>query len=428
MSNLFASHITDLMCSFYLTCHLLPQENIKHFLHSFQGCTNRLLSSVYQDICNPLLVAGSRALGIISKIITGPLWRNIECKTHILDINDTLTALRSFLAEAKDDCSEVVTGKHLPFPEESCKIENDIVMAELFKPDETDVMTIQVLQALFSCMLNLLDRQAADHLPGGKYFSKPTDISAESKSVLKHNKLPEFFFGQLDFLLRYRPNASLLCNEAYLLYSHNKTDEWLQSLDDVTRIQLINDSRKEGKNIRLKFKERLKTIEEKRVETLKLKEKEISEKKKREIPSNAEKKKALKSQLNFRKNVLLQKSDKSYFLFSSKKIQKTIPELTEQLCKLVDESKSVARVESSSSSQVSLLVGKTIRHKFTEGTFIGNVISVVPGFCKWYNVTYDGDPAVYVYQLQEDYADGNIEIVVRWYTAHTVAVVTFQFN
>ncbi|CAG2190073.1 unnamed protein product [Mytilus edulis] len=265
------------------------------------GCTNRLLSSVYQDICNPLLVAGSRALGIISKIITGPLWRNIECKTHILDINDTLTGLRSFLAEAKDDCSEVVTGKHVPFPEESCKIENDIVMAELFKPDETDVMTIQLLQALFSCMLNLLDRQAADHLPGGKYFSKPTDISTESKSVLKHNKLPEFFL----------------------------------------------------------------------------------------------------------------------------KIQKTIPE---QLCKLVDESKSVATVESTSSSQVSLLVGKTIRHKFAEGTFIGNVISVVPGFGKWYNVTYDGDPAVYVYQLQEDYADGNIEIVVRWYTAHAVTVVTFQFN
>ncbi|CAG2225674.1 unnamed protein product [Mytilus edulis] len=85
----------------------------------------------------------------------------------------------------------------------------------------------------------------------------------------------------------------------------------------------------------------------------------------------------------------------------------------EQLCKLVDESKSVATVESTSSSQVSLLVGKTIRHKFAEGTFIGNVISVVPGFGKWYNVTYDGDPAVYVYQLQEDYADGNIEIVVR---------------
>ncbi|CAC5359984.1 unnamed protein product [Mytilus coruscus] len=364
MSNLFASHITDLMCSFTWTCHLLPQENIKHFLHSFQGCTNRLLSSVYQDICNPLLVAGSRALGIISKIITGPLWRNIECKTHILDINDTLTALCSFLAEAKDDCSEVVTGKHLPFPEESCKIENDIVMGELFKPDETDVMTIQVLQALFSCMLNLLDRQAADHLPGGKYFSKPTDISAESKSVLKHNKLPEFFFWSVGFFV--------------------ETDEWLQSLDDVTRIQLINDSRKEGKNIRLKFKERLKTIEEKRVETLKLKEKEISEKKKRvlkkketftndilffglwqsrediklkleEIPSNAEKKKALKSQLNFRKNVFFTKSDKSYFLFSSKKIQKTIPELTEQLCKLVDESKSVATIESSSSSSFHFL-------------------------------------------------------------------------
>lgn len=42
-----------------------------------------------------------------------------------------------------------------------------------------------------------------------------------------------------------------------------------------------------------------------------------------EIPTVTEKKKALKSQLNFRKNVLLQKaSDKSLFLFSSQKKSK----------------------------------------------------------------------------------------------------------
>jgi len=42
---------------------------------------------------------------------------------------------------------------------------------------------------------------------------------------MKHNKLPEFVFGQHDQLLRYRPNATLLTNEAYLMYSHNKTRE-----------------------------------------------------------------------------------------------------------------------------------------------------------------------------------------------------------
>ena len=267
--------------------------------------------------------------------------------------------------------------------------QEDFVMRKLFKSDETDGVTIQILQALFSCMLTLLDRQAVDHIPGGKYFTKPRDIAMQSTSVLKHNKLSEFFFGQLDFLLKYRPNATVLCNEAYLLYSHNKTDEWLQSLDDETKTKFINDSRKEGKNIRVKFHERLKTIEEKRVETLKMKEKEITEKKKRllkkketftndilffglwqsredvklrleEIDSATEKKKALKSQLNFRKNVLLQKTtDQSLFLFSSKKKQKTVVELTEQLCKLVDAAKSVEIIESvDSSSKIPLLVGK----------------------------------------------------------------------
>jgi len=90
---------------FFLLRHVTyyHKENIKYFLESVHGCTNKLLSSVFHDISNPLFVAGCRALGIISKIETAPLWRDIECKTHIFDINDKLTALRSLLAEAKDD-------------------------------------------------------------------------------------------------------------------------------------------------------------------------------------------------------------------------------------------------------------------------------------------------------------------------------------
>jgi len=60
----------------------------------------------------------------------------------------------------------------------------DIVMKELLKPDETDTMTTQILQALFWCTLTLLERQAGDHIPRGKYFTKPEDVYIESASVL----------------------------------------------------------------------------------------------------------------------------------------------------------------------------------------------------------------------------------------------------
>lgn len=92
--------------------------------------------------------------------------------------------------------------------------------------------------------------------------------------------MPEFLFGQLDFLLKYRPNASVLCNEAYLMYSHNKTKEWLNTLDDTTREQYLNECRKESKGLREKCHARLKEIEQSRFDVMKRKEKELAEKKK----------------------------------------------------------------------------------------------------------------------------------------------------
>ena len=89
---------------------------------------------------------------------------------------------------------------------------------------------------------------------------------ADTKSVMKHNKLPKFVFGQLDQLFRYRPNATLLTNESYILYSHNKTREWLSALSEEERHQLLNKGRKDGKTIRDQFKVKLRVIEAKRLE------------------------------------------------------------------------------------------------------------------------------------------------------------------
>jgi len=37
----------------------------------------------------------------------------------------------------------------------------------------------------------------------------------------------------------------------------------------------------------------------------------------------------------------------------------------------------------------------------------------VPGYPEYYNITYDGDTAVYVFKLLEDYSKGDLKILVQ---------------
>lgn len=183
------------------------------------GATNKLLMSILKDIKSPMLKAGCNALGVISYYITSPLWLIIENNSHILEMTDVYSNLLEFLTKAKYDCSEVITWKCLPFPDAS------VQDTELLKKDAaTDLITMQILQWLFEAMSYLLGRQARYHLPGGKFYTPKATIWEESQSTVKHNKFPEFFFGQLDFLLRFKPNATTLCNEAFLIFAHNKTN------------------------------------------------------------------------------------------------------------------------------------------------------------------------------------------------------------
>lgn len=92
---------------------------------------------------------------------------------------------------------------------------------------------------------------------------------------MKYNKLPEFIFGQLDQLLSFRPNASVLANEAYLMYAFNKTSEWLRKLPPDEREKIIENSRKGGREIRKLFKDRLQEIENKRLEAQRRKQMEL---------------------------------------------------------------------------------------------------------------------------------------------------------
>lgn len=87
-------------------------------------------------------------------------------------------------------------------------------------------------------------------------------------------------------------------------------------------------------------------------------------------------------------------------------------ELEQNITQLIEDTLGADTVEEQTDN-LPLLVGKNIEHKFSDGeTYKGLVISVVPGFPKWYNVKYDGDDAVYAYNLHHDYKNGDLQIMV----------------
>ena len=71
---------------------------------------------------------------------------------------------QGIFSKAKEDSSSVITEQLAPFPINH----DDNTVKEFLRADDTDTITVQMLQCLFEIMETLLKRQAADHLPSGR--------------------------------------------------------------------------------------------------------------------------------------------------------------------------------------------------------------------------------------------------------------------
>ena len=101
-------------------------QHITDFLKLW-GTPNRLLKAVLEDITSDVNVAGCKALGLINKFITGPLWRILESGIHIVDLPKYYTQMKEFL----DSCTEAnihafMTGEKIPFSADYVKKDKSI--------------------------------------------------------------------------------------------------------------------------------------------------------------------------------------------------------------------------------------------------------------------------------------------------------------
>ena len=89
---------------------------VQQFFKEVWQTPNQLLKAVLADLSVHEYVAGCKALGIINKAVTGPLWRVLECKEiTILDMNQRFKTLLSCLNEWSGNASAVIAGEAVVF-------------------------------------------------------------------------------------------------------------------------------------------------------------------------------------------------------------------------------------------------------------------------------------------------------------------------
>ena len=278
---------------------------------------------------------------------------------------------------------------------------------------------------VFTSLVVLISRLLEDHLPGG-VLEKPTkQLVTETKSVPNSNTVSERDFAKLDRLLREKPNATTIALEGLVLFSNNKTAQWLNEKSLEDREALFKKARKIAPEFKDLYKQRRRKLLEDRAKVLrdkqlalqKLREKKFREKEKlteeimvyglwqnesqvtsglEKLSSTSEKLKALKCQLDFRNKVLEQGGPKEVFFMTKNRKKLTVDEVAGKLSTLFSPAHRPVASSSPFIATQESLVGRRICHKWRESDgsehlYYGKILSIVPGTTDWFNVIYDGE-------------------------------------
>ena len=91
------------------------QDKMTEYLQKTNSM-NGLLKSVLKDLQTPFFIAGCKALGLVSKLITTPLWRVIESKDiSISMMNGRYLTLLNFLDDSCNDLDNFIKGELILF-------------------------------------------------------------------------------------------------------------------------------------------------------------------------------------------------------------------------------------------------------------------------------------------------------------------------
>ena len=220
-------------------------DTVKRYLAETISTKNRLHTTILSQIADNHILSGCRALGLINKLLTGPLWRALVREdVNILDMSSVYSQSLGSLERWAKDSEEVLYGRATPF--QNATIEKDIVYATLTTAHQTDESTKRILQVMFSELIPKWEKWFAEHLPGGLYSNPTSELTEEAAHVPTTNIVSERDFAQLDRARTIAPHANTEYFEGKILYRNNKTSEWIENKSEKDQSELISLVRKDS--------------------------------------------------------------------------------------------------------------------------------------------------------------------------------------
>lgn len=124
---------------------------------------------------------------------------------------------------------------------------------EVIDADMKD-MCIQALEFISCGILQILERQCEDHLPSEKFWQLDATTQKAFEHVPSTNMIGKRDFAMLDMLVHPKLSARIASLEAIIMWTNNKTSQWVHSLDEDTRGKLLAEARVRAPKLLEKFK------------------------------------------------------------------------------------------------------------------------------------------------------------------------------
>ena len=145
-------------------------------------------------------------------------------------------------------------------------LQTNCIYQTLIKPSDHDNLVCTILKILLPGICKVCKELFKDYLNDGHWHNKMYDekLRQVTAAVPKHNKFSETIFGHLDGIVRDKPNISMIANEAYIMFIHNKTLDWLLGKNVKDKTSLLINVRQNVQKSRKLLKERALEIERQR--------------------------------------------------------------------------------------------------------------------------------------------------------------------
>ncbi|XP_062599177.1 uncharacterized protein LOC134260638 [Saccostrea cucullata] len=361
---------------------------ILQYFYSLKTSYTLIQNFIMSCLQNKTFLTLLRSLGILCKIITEPYFLKTNEVGNILDMGSVfqrfLYVLDLFIENPKLALNNEVSLFYGPYF-------YDEVFEFLLKTSLNDDLTCVFIKRICTVLKSKGSKLFSEFLSGGKYFNITTTDLPECESCDTNNICIERLMGQLDFKLKASSTSSLNTIESCILYTNNKTDDWLKEKDLSKQEEIINNARTENRMFMQKDKDKQEELFIKQTKILEEKEKEVQRKKEKQskqldnaiedmrrvglweceekireelekMRTKKAKMEALKKQINIYKKVFkIDKEHRELLQFSSKGKQFDLNKLQENLLHLINLRKNAQQ----SNFKASDLVGKEIVHTWT---------------------------------------------------------------